>query len=158
VRTLLTFLLGISSGSYADDELAVENGLIEIVEWGDVPDYWIVDWGKVPRAFEKAKRSKGGCVAISFIIESDGNTSLHKIVGSFPDDALDEVIIEQIRRTSFKPTTSNMDKKPVFTVLATGMWSVLNGKDNKQLREKVQEICLRKADAYLTQLVQTLVE
>ncbi len=131
-----------------------ENAQIEVVEWEDVPNYWVVKWGSRRGMFEKAKRSKGGCVVIGFIIESDGNSSSHRIIGSFPDDALDEVMLDYVQRAHFKPAKSNVSNMPVYTVFPTAMYNVRNGKMDEQLIIKVNKICKRKADNYLTQLIQ----
>jgi len=111
-------------------------------------------WVEIKRAkpnFEAAKRSKGGCVAIGFIIESDGNTSTLSVIGSFPSDALDEALVDSLRRTHYRPAERNPGRNPVFTVIVTGMYKQVGRlRDiDIELQAKVKEVCQRLADDWL---------
>jgi len=136
---------------------SAEDELIEVVAFKDLDNYWVVKRRGQPR-IEDAQRSKGGCVAVALVISPDGKTSAHKVVGSFPDHALDAMAINAWKKTHFEPAEGNKNKTSVYTVMTTVLFGV-NGRVTKVSREeeelaiKVRDICRQKADKYLTELV-----
>lgn len=152
-------ILVLFSINFADNSFAEEDEYIEVIEAKDHLEYWVAK--KLPNPKLKsnqARESNGGCVSVAMIIDTNGNTSNLKLVGSFPDNALDEAAIDMFSRAHFEPAKSNQDRKPIFTVFtwnAVPSVSINNRKknDNDELAKKVSEICHRKVDDYLAQLI-----
>lgn len=156
-RIFSTLLLFISV-STAGLIHASDNDFILVVDAKNLENYWL-EKRSVRPAFENAKRSKGGCVSIGFIIEGDGKTSDQRIVASFPDDALDKVWIDVFRRTRYKPAEKNAAKIPVYTVATRAMYQPTDygkrqNENEANLMASVNAICKRETDNYLAKLTQ----
>lgn len=126
---------------------------IQVVAFKDLDNYWLVKKRARPNT-DLVERSKGGCAAIGMIIEADGRTSSHKVVGSFPDQAQDEMWVSVWKKTRYKPAASNQEKTPVYTVVTTGLFSRPKNDEQKRLAIKIRNICERKANVYLQQISQ----
>ncbi len=157
-------LMALVSLSASNTSFADEDDFIEIVEAKDHTNYWVAK--KLPgpkRKSKQARESNGGCVSVAMIINADGNTSNLRVVGSFPDTALDEVAIDIFRRAHFKPAKSNEEREPIFTVFT---WNAvptvkINGRvksDNDELAKKVSDICHRQVDNYWAQIIRKSTE
>lgn len=138
---------------------ADNSDFITVVDEKNLDGYWQIK-RKVRAVVEKAKRSKGGCSSIAFIIEPDGKTSNVSIVASVPDDALDNVWLDMVRRTRYKPAKDNLARLPVYTVISRATYSHNAARSSKEqqaqersLMEKINMICGRNTAEYLAQVL-----
>lgn len=156
LHLLLLISVSITGLIYANDD-----DFIMVVDNKDLDKYWLQK--KLVRPVtENAKKSKGGCVAIGFVIGSDGKSNGHQVVARYPDDAPDKIWIDALRRTRYKPAENNVDRTPVYTVAIRATFYP-SGRDKKKkeadrkLMSKVNAICVKMTDDYMTQLVQKTV-
>ncbi len=155
-KKIITFLLLISV--YFSIALSADDSeFITVVDEKNLDGYWQIK-RKVRAVVEKAKRSKGGCSSIAFIIEPDGKTSNVSIVASIPDDALDNVWLDKVRRTRYKPAKDNMARLPVYTVISRASYNPAGGSKEQQaqersLMEKINIICGQNTAEYLAQIM-----
>ncbi len=153
---MFTFIIVFMLVIFSDHSYSDANEMIEVVAYSDLDNYWIVKRRGKPR-FEQAQKSKGGCVAVAMVITSDGKTSAHKVVGAFPDHALDEIAVNAWKRTRYEPAENNLGKKHVYTAVTNGYFGVEKIKvtdEEQQLAIKIGDICRRKAYEYLAKLAQ----
>ena len=97
---------------------------IVVVTQDDLPGYWSPTSETTPyyprNAFNKDKQ---GCAAIGFVIDSDGTTSSHMVLYSYPDKAFDRAAINAYKRWRFEAANLNAKKAAVFTSkTATFTW------------------------------------
>lgn len=91
---------------------AIDDVYLIAVNSIDLDRYWIHTRSPKP-VFTNQKDTKGGCVAIGFIIGSDGKTHNHRIVASFPDDALETGWLDAFKKMSYSPADENSNRTPV---------------------------------------------
>lgn len=68
----------------------------------------------------RARRLDAGCVAIGYVIESDGRVRTAKVLRSDPPGVLDEDGLRTARRMLFVPGPENEARTPVYSVVS---WS-----------------------------------
>ena len=94
-------------------------GYIDLI--GDkeaVLGYWVTDKMVAPSyPITAAKKRMSGCVEFSLVIGSNGKAVAPKIIKSFPEGVFHAEASKAIKKWSWQPTPSNLDKKPVSTTI-----------------------------------------
>jgi TonB family protein len=111
-----------AGGALADDEILV-------VDEEDLPLVWRHAGKGVPQlspnpARRGADRIETACVAVGFVIESDGRVRTAKVLRSHPAGVLDAEGTRVARSMRFRPGPDNPARAPVYSVVA---WSYGRG-------------------------------
>lgn len=80
---------------------------------------WTMDRDSWKSAIDQTavKALGAGCVAVSFVVETDGRTSGARVLRAKPDGVFDEVGKAIAASLRFAPTPANEAAEPVFTYL-----------------------------------------
>jgi len=87
-----------------------------------------------------SKREQG-CVAVGYIIESDGSTSSHRVVASYPANNFYESSIDAAKQFLYEATEANKKRVPVFTINTFTYEIEDNNRYNKEARMETSRIC-----------------
>lgn len=83
-----------------------------------VLDYWVTDKRVAPNyPIAAAKKRISGCVEFSLVIDSNGKAVAPKIIKSFPEGVFHAEASKAIKKWSWQPAPSNLDKKSVSTTI-----------------------------------------
>lgn len=111
-----------SGAPLAEDEILV-------VDEADLPRMWR-DAAKAPPRLSPnparpgADRIESACVAIGYVIESDGRVRSANVLRSVPPGVLDEEGTRAARSMRFRPGPDNAARLPVYSIVA---WSYGRG-------------------------------
>jgi TonB family protein len=130
--------------------LAKESDSVLFVSEDELDTYWIVDKVVAPEYPEKSlRRLEEGCVAVGFIIESDGTTSTHKIVAFYPTNHFNRSAIRAAKKFLFKPSEKNAGKQTVLTTNSF-TYQIRQGKEfDEQKQATLKKVCMDAADKSL---------
>lgn len=86
-------------------------------------------------------RREEGCAVVGYIIESDGRTSAHRGITSYPSERFVDPSIKAAKEFTYAPRASNPERVPVYT---TNVFTYQLGRGeetNERVREALGDIC-----------------
>lgn len=86
-------------------------------------------------------RREEGCAVVGYIIESDGTTSAHRGITSYPSDRFVDPSIEAAKEFTYAASASNPDRVPVYTTSVFTYQLGRGEETNEQVREALADIC-----------------
>jgi len=105
--------------------------------------YWVLSESQAAEYPKKALPSKTqGCVAIGFVIGSEGTTSNHRSIAFAPSEVFTESAIEATRSHRYRPAEGNLARQPVFTYrVFTYRFKWDNGANDEAKKKLLGEVC-----------------
>ena len=151
-----TNLLLIFCTLFSVTALGQDSESIVVVTQSDLPGYWTPSKEEKPHYPRMAFNSgKQGCAVIGFVIDSDGTTSNHKVLFSYPDAAFNRAAINAYKKWHFEPAGKNHKKEAVFTAMTATFTWVDKEEDRPDVRNKIDSLCKQEGDNALLNLVQS---
>lgn len=152
----LVFLL-VCPGVASARQLAVIDGKVVTFD-GPSNKLWINE-KRVPAKYPKMALRKrlDGCVAVAFIIESDGTTRKHRVLANSGTTVFNYSAIEAAKQLRYSPTEINPEMTPVIVANVYTYQLNEGNRANKETREELNKICwsgARKALEPLTAKIQ----
>ena len=94
-------------------------------------NYWVSEKKVAPRYPSRAlRKNEQGCAAIGYIVESDGTTSTHRVIASYPSSLFDDSSIKAAKQFTYVPTENNSERQPIYTTNTfTFQLSIISYKD-----------------------------
>lgn len=113
--------------------------------------YWVPEKRVAPKYPGKSIRmGEEGCVAVGFVIESDGTTSSHRVIASFPSENFDSSAIEAAEQFTYKPAEINTNREATFSTNTFTFQLSDAGKEQRaRERKALSDICNKEADKVL---------
>jgi len=131
--------------------LAQEEETVLILLGDQLEAHWIYE-KKVPPKYPMSslQNNEMGCVAVGFVIESDGTTSSHRVVVSYPSKNFNKSAIKAAKKFLYVPSEQNSDREPVFTINTFTYQISGRGKNNdEKVRTTLHELCNKAANKSL---------
>ena len=115
-----------------------------------VETFW-VSVKKVAPVYPKKALRKGeqGCVVVGYIIEPDGTTSNHRVVGSYPSDNFYQSSIDAAKQFLYEPTEENTKRETVFTTNTFTFQISNSAKPDKESQTQLAALCTAAANKAL---------
>ena len=137
--------------------LAQESESIIVVLQKDLPDFWVATKKESPHyPLGALNKGKQGCAVIGFVIDSDGTTSSHTVLFSFPDTAFNRAAINAYKKWQFEPAAANKKKEATFTSMtATFTWIE---EDAADMDTQMADVCDQEGSKALENLVRNAVQ
>ena len=116
--------------------------------------YWVLSESQAAEYPKKAMRSNTqGCVAIGFVIGSDGTTSNYRSIAFAPSEVFTESAIEATSSHRYRPAEGNQAKQPVFTYrVFTYRFQLDTGENDEAKRKLLGEVCESAAQEFFQNL------
>ncbi len=101
---------------YSSNLFAQEPESLTFVPRDKIEEYWLPE-NIVPPRFPRlsSRIPPKACVAVMFIIESDGTTSNHRPVAAFPSAQFNQSALTAAKQFTYTPAEKNQKREPVFT-------------------------------------------
>ncbi|MEJ8567285.1 energy transducer TonB [Elongatibacter sediminis] len=135
---LITLMLCASPGSFADDDSTL------VVAYGtELSDWWLPARKAAPEypARALAKRTEG-CVSVAFVIESDGSTSSHHPLISFPSTIFNRSAVKAARQFRYEPADSETQSPPAVYTFNTFTYQIgPSRKPSEKRRQELLAVC-----------------
>ena len=105
-------------------------------------EYWVIEKQVAPEYPGRALvTGKAGCVAVGFIIQSDGSTSEHEVLAHYPSKIFDKSGINAAKRFTYTPSDQNPDKVSVYTLNAFTYTIGNRKKSDSDTHHKLSNAC-----------------
>lgn len=109
-------LIGVGSGTLPE-AMAEEEDELLAVSPDELPKIWRRVRGYDITDTTIASRWRAGCVAISFIVERNGEPGAVEVLRAWPDSGFGDAVIRMVRTWRFEPTELNAGRMPAYTVM-----------------------------------------
>ena len=155
MRTKIQFLIVLCC-LFSVSVIAQDSESIVVVVQDDLSAYWIATTREDPRyprvAFNNGKQ---GCAVIAFVIDSDGTTSNHKVLFSYPDAAFNRAAINAYKHWRFEPADSNTTRAAVYTSMTATFTWVDKELNDPDARQTMDSLCSEEGDRALQKMVRS---
>lgn len=111
---LAASILALASSFVAPVAHAADDEIIA-VDFTELPKLWKRVGGSNTGELLFPPKYRAGCARFSFIVESNGEVSTIKVLGSFPDFEFGEVARKMVKRWRYEATPLNKDRMPAYT-------------------------------------------
>ena len=122
--------------------LAQESESIVVVTQHDLTGYWTATKEQKPHYPRMAfNNGKQGCAVIGFVIDSDGTTSNHQVLFSYPDATFNRAAINAYKEWKFEPASLNEKRDAVFTSMTATFTWIDKEQDQPEVRQNMTTLC-----------------